>query len=180
MSGATTKVFTLAGFSAQTINTAVSYAMAVHHSVRLKINDTITNSDIIAHEGESYLFADSDSGQTVTASTEPVEYEDNIDDALGSWINNTTYKSKRKEAVTFTPSISTTSAGVSTTILELEGVAVAIGVYKGAANTVTQALITLDMDVDEEVQVFLSLTQTRNTDGLKNFITAVGHGPNGS
>ncbi len=89
----TSGVVTLDPTSTQTINGALTYAMAVGDYLLLESDGA--NWRILERSGSVFVYADSNAGQGLTSFVTDIQYEDNIIDSHQTWTGNNTFTAPR-------------------------------------------------------------------------------------
>lgn len=111
-----TEIVTVDPNGSETIDGADAYKMAAGDM--LLIQSDGSNWLIAARKGLVYVYADSNAGQSVTAGTEKLEYEDNIIDVHQAWSGNNQFTAPRAGVYGYSP----TSTVVNATTIAIRAV----------------------------------------------------------
>lgn len=166
-----TEIVTIDGNAAETIDGAATYKMAANDYLLLEYDGT--NWRIINTKGLVSLTARSDAGQSLTANTTNLQYEDDIVDSHSAFSGNDSFTAPRTATYLIGASFAVTGANQPRLLAYID--ASAAGIVSAerqalAGGSVTVAFI-LKLSVGEVFTLRSNLTETRTTTASENWIS---------
>lgn len=162
-----TDIVTIDGDGSETIDGALTYGMAANDV--LIVEDDGSNWRIIYRKGLVYVYADSNAGQTVTANTEKIEYEDNIIDVHQCWAGNNQFTAPRRGFYAVTGSTTWTATTQTAIRIVKNGTNYAYSPQR-VASASEKAMVTevIYLDVGDTIDFNIGSTLTRSTESIGN------------
>ncbi len=168
-----TKVVTVDPNSTETIDGATHYKMAAGDMLLLQSNGT--NWIIVAEKFNVYVAASSDAGQSVTATTEPLDYED-IDastNAHGGW-DGSQFTAPQRGMYAFNPRATASAASEFSIRADVDGTNVCYSPPRVAtANEVCELSSAYFLEYGEVLDFNFTATLNRSTEAIGNTLSIV-------